>query len=208
MCWELSWTEYEKGWLTKPSPISQNDRTNTILSPRFCISEQHGNQQQKFRVIGDLTKSQVNQAAQASDTYCPQDLDMFMVLARLQHRYGAKKLRMWSVDFSNAYKTIGLNKASREAAHICFTNPTSGRPYKARVLVQPFGSRRAPANWGRVVTFLQFVARELLLVNTGAFVDDAFGVKEDRIATSGFLLFKQLCDLIGPHVYEEGPTTS
>ena len=120
-----------------------------------------------------------------------------MVLSRLRHMYGAKKLRMWSVDFPNAYKTIELNKASREAAHVCFINPTNGRPCKARVLAQPFGSRRAPANWGRVLTSLQFVARELLLVNTGSFADDVFGVEARRIAASGFWAFKQLCDLIG-----------
>ena len=104
---------------------------------------------------------------------------------------------MWSVDFSNAYKTIGINKESEEAAHICFINPTNNRPYKARVLVQPFGSRRAPANWGRVVTFLQFVAGEILRVTTGAFVDDVFCVESHRIAMSGFWAFKQLRLLIG-----------
>ena len=104
---------------------------------------------------------------------------------------------MWSVDFSNAYKTIELNKDPEEASHICFSNPTNNRPYKARVLAQPFGSRRGPANWGRVVTFLQFSAGELLRVTTGAFVDDVFCVESHRLAMSGFRAFKQLCLLIG-----------
>ena len=120
-----------------------------------------------------------------------------MVLARLQHKYGAQKLRMWSVDFPNAYKTIGLNKESEEVAHVCFINQTNGRPYKARVLAQPFGSRRAPANWGRVVTFLQFVAGEVLRVTTGAFADDVFCVESHRVAMSGFWAFEKLCLLIG-----------
>ena len=92
---------------------------------------------------------------------------------------------------------IGLNQAPREASYISFINPNNNKPYKARFLVQPFGSRRAPANWGRVVTFLQFVACELLYVTTGAFADDVFCVESHRIATSGFWAFKQLCEITG-----------
>ena len=171
--------------------------TFTVLSPRFCIAEQHGKQEPKYRVIDALTKSHVNLTVGASDTYCPQDLDTFMVLARLQHLYGARNLRIWSVDFSNEYKTIGLDEASREVSHICLANPTNERVYKARILAQPFGSRRAPSNWGRVVTVLQFVSGEALHVSTGAFVDDVFCVESCRLAVSGFWAFKQLCGLVG-----------
>ena len=94
-------------------------------------------------------------------------------------------------------QTIGLDEASEDSAHICFINPANNRPYKALVLVQPFGSRRAPSNWGRVVTFLEFVAGEILHVATGSFVDDVFCVESHRLAMSGFWAFKQLCELIG-----------
>ena len=93
-CWEKSSIEHQKGWLSRPTPVTQNDRTNTIMSPRFCISEQHGTQEPKYRVIGDLSKSKINATVGASDTYCPQDLDTFMVLARLRRKYGASNLRM------------------------------------------------------------------------------------------------------------------
>ena len=156
-CWEMSVEEYEKGWMSKPTPATQRDRTFTALSPRFPIDEKRGNQKPKYRAIGDLTKSHVNLTVGASDTYCPRDLDTFMVLARLQHKYGASNLRMWPLGFSNAYKTIGTNEASKDVSHICLLSPTNKRLRNARVLVQPFGSRRAPASWGRVVTFLQFL---------------------------------------------------
>ena len=98
-CWDMSPAEYKKGWLSKPTPDSQHDRTFTILSPRFCIAEQHGTQQMKYRVIDDLAKPQVNQTVEMNETYRPQDLDTFMVVARLQHLFGAQQLRMWSADF-------------------------------------------------------------------------------------------------------------
>ena len=70
-CWEMSVLEHQKGWLSRPTPVTQNDRTNTIMSPRFCISEQHGTQAPKYRVIDDLSKSKVNATVGTHDTYCP-----------------------------------------------------------------------------------------------------------------------------------------
>ena len=81
--------------------------------------------------------------------------------------------------------------------HICRFNPKNKRMYKARVLAQPFGSRRSPANWGRVVTFLQFVAGGILHVSTCAFAYDVFCVESRRLEMSGFRAPKQLCELIG-----------
>ena len=104
---------------------------------------------------------------------------------------------MWPLDFSNAYKTIGLTKASDDAAHVCFINPVGKRPYKARALVHPLGSRMAPENWGRVVTFFQFVDAELLQVTTGDFADGVLCVESHRLAMSGFWAFKKLCQVVG-----------
>ena len=53
-------------------------------------------------------------------------------------------------------------------------NPFNNRPYKSRILAQPFGSRRAPANWDRVATFIQFVALKLLCLAVGALVEDVY----------------------------------
>ena len=71
------------------------------------------------------------------------------------------------------------------------------RPYKSRILAQPFGSRRAPSNWGRVVSFLQFLARMLLSLAVGACVDDVFFFESSLLVRSGFRAFKRLCALLG-----------
>ena len=111
-CWGPTQTEYSKGWLSGPKLVTKFDKSNAILSPRFCIRERHGVQEVKYRVIDDLTKSRVNIAVEMADTYFPQDIDTFMVIARLNHTYGAENLRMWSVDFPNAYKNISLGESS------------------------------------------------------------------------------------------------
>ena len=145
-----------------------------ILPPRFRISEQHGDQEPKYRIIGDLSRSMANQVVYMSDTYCPQDIDSFVAMVRILSHAGASDLRLWPLDFHNDYKTISLHMDSRDAAHICSAHPVTNKPYTAEILVQPAGSRRDPSNWGRVVTFIQFIARELLTLVVGDFVDDVF----------------------------------
>ena len=84
-----------------------------------------------------------------------------------------------------------------EAGRIFSINPLDNRPYKSRILAQPFGSRRAPANWGRVVTFLQFSARVLPSLVVGAYAGDVFLRREQLPRTIGFLAFKRLFSLLG-----------
>ena len=116
----MSHGEFRMGWLSEPTPVTESDLNSTIPSPRFCISEHHGIQEQKFRLIGDLTKSNVNKTVEMSETYCPHGLDSFVALTRLQHVNGAEGLKQWSVDFPHAYKTIALHPSSAVAAHIFF----------------------------------------------------------------------------------------
>ena len=175
-----------------PTPVTEFDKKSTILSPRVCISEHHGLQGPKFRLIDDLTESNVNKTVQMSEKYCPQGLDSFVASKRIQHSNGAVGLKQWPVDFSHAYKTIATHPSSAEAAHICFLNPAGNWPYKCRMLAQPFRSRRAPSNWGRVVAFLQFLARVLLSLAVGAYVEDAFCSDSNYLVRSGFWAFRRL----------------
>ena len=64
----LSWEEFRKGWLSEPTPVSGSDLDNDIRSPRFCIAEHRGIQEPKFRLIEDLTKSNINKTVQMSET--------------------------------------------------------------------------------------------------------------------------------------------
>ena len=126
----------------------------------------------------------------------PQGLDTFSALARIHHVNGAKALKQWSVDFPHAYITIALGPSSSEAANICFPNPAHSRPYKCKTPAQPFGNRRAPANRGRAVSFIQFLARRLLAMVARAYVDDVFFSESSFVVRSGFRASKRLCGLL------------
>ena len=99
--------------MSEPTPVAKTDLDSTILSPRFCIAEHHGIQEPKFRLIDDLTKSNVNKTVQMSETYCPQGVDSFVALTRIQHVNGDVDLKQWSVDFPHSYKTIALTPPRR-----------------------------------------------------------------------------------------------
>ena len=179
------------------APATHSDITHTVTSPSFCIAEQHGLQEPKYRVIDGLSRPHANSTAETADAYFPQDLDTLVAHVRTLAKLGGSDFKAWSVDFSNAYKTIGLHESSVGAATVCFVNPTTNAPYKARILVQPFGSRRAPANWGRVVAFIQFLASELLTLTVGTFAGDVYCAEPASLAQSGFWAFKQLAGLLG-----------
>ena len=63
--------EFHKERLSEPVPATESDRANTVLPPRFCIPEQNGLQQKKYRLVDDLTKSLVSGDVETSKTYRP-----------------------------------------------------------------------------------------------------------------------------------------
>ena len=75
--------------------------------------------------------------------------------------------------------------------------PLTKPPYKARILAHPFGSCRAPSNWGRVVARIQFLARELVALTVGAFADDGYCAAPTPLATGGFWSPRRIAGLLG-----------
>ena len=172
---------YANGRPPHPTTVADWGVRNTALSPRYCISDKQAMQAAEFRLIDDISRPKVNETVSASDTYSPQHIGRFAALARLQRRAGEGNLKMRSVDFAHAYKTSGLRLESSIAAYVRIVAPSSARHQKARTLAQPSGSKRASANWARVVTFLQFLVHELLRLTVGAYVDDVFCIDANSI---------------------------
>ena len=183
---------FRKGWLSEPAPATGHDRSRTVLPPRFCIREQRGLHQPKYRLIDDIAKSLLNGAVQTSEIYYPKDLDSPVALSRLRTIHGAHHLRAWSHDSSHAYKTLALHPVSFEAAYICFTNPGGNRPCKSRILAQPFCSRRGPRELDRAVAFVQFIAFRLLHIAVGATSEDVYCADIAKLPKSIPLAPKQL----------------
>ena len=202
-CWDLSLIEHKKGWISRPARVSLLDLKTRILSPRFCISETHGLSATKFRLIGDFARSWVDQITSLSDTYRPQTSDYLLALFRLQAIQGGSGLKVRSVDFTNAYKTIPVHRGPSDVSCIMLFNPVGGFIYRASVIAQPFGSRSAPKNWGRVITRLQFLSARLLRLNVGGYFDDVFAGEPAAFVNSGFLAFKDLTAILEFHTSDK-----
>ena len=196
-CWANTLDDEARGWLEDLRPLSPWDAANRLVSPRFAIWQSSGGQV-KARVIDDFSVSQINQSVDASDTYRPENLDALASLARLQHQLQpSEPLSAWSLDFAHAYKNLGVDTASADVSSIVVWNPRERRTYIARMRTQPFGSSRAPASWGRVVSLLQRAVTQLLLTPILLYVDDVFSAEPSRTAWSAFTCTKKFFAMCG-----------
>ena len=119
-------------------------------------------------------------------------------------------LRAYSEDFSHAYKTVGIPIAQSKCATIVLA-PPSGPPHFATLRTQPFGSSRAPANWARVTSFIQYVLKRAFSVAVCVYVGDVFAVEPLDTVESAHEAFTTLCELLGFALSEgksQKPTTS
>ena len=76
---------------------------------------------------------------------------------------------------------------------------------------QPFGSRRAPANWARVTQFVVFVPKRVFRVWLGVYVDGLFCLEPDAAIESARHFIEELRALLGMEIAldkEVAPTFS
>ena len=196
-CWGRKILEASMGWVTQPVPLDDIVLDRIPLSPRFAIEEQHGAGKLKVRVIDDFKASQVNDLLGMVDTSVPETLDVFLAMLLTQgHHNPTADLSAFSVDFAHAYKQVGIAEAQADFATVVLADH-AGVPHVASLKTQPFGSRRAPANWGRIATFFQFIMRVLFHMWVGVYVDDVFACEPSSLAEEAFALVKEVADILG-----------
>ena len=105
-------------------------------------------------------------------------------------------LLAFSVDFRHAYKNIPMCRLQGDFARIA-VSPPHGEPLMAELRTQPFGARRAPANWGRVTAFAQWVLAKFCFVFLAKYVDDCFTTEPAGACHSAFETVKSVCGLLG-----------
>ena len=88
----------------------------------------------------------------------------------------ARHLQSFVLDFAHAYRHVGVASHRLDFATILLCD-LQGNATVASLMTQPFGSSRAPANWARATSFVQFVLLELFNTRLGIYVDDCFGAE-------------------------------
>ena len=81
----------------------------------------------------------------------------------------------------------------------------------AHLNTQPFGSRRAPANWGRLTQFVAFVLTKIYRIWVGLYADDVFCVEPEGTIAPAKSAIKSLREVLGMGIdpdKEVGPAVS
>ena len=196
-CWSKTLLETEAGWLTEPVDVTPAMMGAVPLTPRYAISEQHGNSARKIRLIDDFRASGINSIITTEDANIPDALDVFMAIASyFALAVPGCDLLCATADFAHAYKHIPILEDQREFATILLAPPTG--PLKAATLrTQPFGARRAPTNWPRVTLFLKWAMLVFSGTAISIYVDDVFVVEPAETIESACRGFRELCAILG-----------
>ena len=130
------------------------------------------------------------------------DLDAFLATSQVRAKtLAGRTFRAFPLDFPHAYKHVGVAADQHDSAAIILRGP-AGAPHMATHRAQPFGSRRAPANWDRATAFLQCALRRLFAVWMGVFAGDCFCAEPGGAVASAPSSVKAMCKLLGPTLAE------
>ena len=160
-CWAKTLEEIKAGWASEPVPINDAILGAIPLTPRFAAQGKKG---AKIRLIDDFSASGINDIVATIDTDVPENLDAMLALSNFYYKLNPDvSLQAFSVDFQHAYKNVPMCRHQGEFAQILLS-PPEGELLVAELRTQPFGARRAPANWGRVTAFSQWILADFCCV--------------------------------------------
>ena len=147
-CWAKSMDELSKNWITTPAEITDDVLREIPLTPRFAIREQHGLGPEKIRLIDDCKISDLNKTLELFETSVPDSLNVALSMARTHSlTWRQLTLQLVIVDFSHAYKHIGIDQGRQFYAHIALLSPT-GIPMHCKLNTQPFWELKSPRKLG------------------------------------------------------------
>ena len=167
------------------------------ITPGFARRGRVGASQEKTRLIDDFRASGVNETVSTVETDVPDTIDAALALASLYERLQpGLELNSFAVAFKNAYKNIPIPLDQQGMATIILA-PPEGPPMKATLRAQPFGARRAPANWARITAFLRWALERFFNINLLVYVDDCFAVEPVSTIGSAFRVVRGFFALLG-----------
>ena len=196
-CWEKSLKEVEAGWLSTPVPITTELAETKQLSSRFAIVKRRAGGTDKVRFVGDLRASAVNETLTMHDTAVPDSLDVFFAISSyFRLLQPGCPIKAGSVDFPDAYKSVGICEGQEEFSSV-LSGPPSGPLLVSRLRAQPFGSARAPANWGRVTALLKWILAKFFGIGLSVFVEDCFIIVPAETCEGAFARINEIIELRG-----------
>eukprot|EP00438_Fugacium_kawagutii_P030337 Skav223220 [mRNA] locus=scaffold2231:82321:89075:+ [translate_table: standard] len=164
------------------------------ISAAFCFSVC---QSDKVRRCEDFRRSFLNQTVHVTDAPHHDDVGTFVHLIH-EHAVRGLSAQVWAQDLDGAYRQFPLRDV---ATAYCILQLPQG-PLLLRHHSLSFGAVASVWAFNRCADSLCFLARRLLQVCVGHFVDDFIGVESADMATSGFDTFSTLFRLLALNMKE------
>lgn len=171
-----------------------------VVSRRFPIWEHHGSAgRRKCRNIDEMSESLVNATVEDYETYVPRGIEHILALIRhLQVRFGlGVQLEGFTADFKAAYRQVAVSPSQYKFQGVAWWDCLRATVMIGVLTALPFGARRAPANWGRLVLLLMTIAWHHFSLLVLDYVDDVNGVEPHFSAESARQTWVELVSLLG-----------
>lgn len=179
--------ELDSGLMLGPWEASSVPSWVTVISRRFPIWEHHGEQsERKCRNIDEMSESLLNSTVEDFETYIPHGIEHILALVRVLQQVFSTEVKMagYTADFKAAYRQIAVCPQQHRFQGIAWWDCKRGQVVVGVLTALAFGSRRSPANWGRLVSMLMTIARHHLALLVLDYVGDVNSVEPHFCAES------------------------
>ena len=163
--------------------------TNEDIYVAFCFSVK---QEDKIRRCEDYRRSFHNSTIEAYDSVPHDDIQKHVELARAYSQQSSL-CKFWAQDLSSAYRQFPVKHP--EDCYTVLNTPSGPLLFRHRAL--PFGSSASVWSFNRAADALTFLARRMLLVTTGHYVDDWAAAEQDSTVDSGYTAFEAIFQCLG-----------
>lgn len=193
-------------WWPRPAVGFSGDQTllplpSDNITSSFCFAVV---QSDKVRRCEDFKRSGVNSTLVLHDTPHHDDIPVFVELLRAQHGLGLQP-ELWAQDLHGAYRQLGLRDPSDA---FCVLMTPAG-PVLLQHHALGFGATASVSGFCRFADSICYLARRLMAILTGHYVDDFIGAELALNAPNSFHAFADVFRSLGLRMKEskalEGP---
>jgi hypothetical protein len=160
----------------------------------FCFSVK---QSDKIRRCEDFRRSGHNMTIKTGDTPHHHDVQTFAALARAYPEH-AELPHVWAQDLNGAYRQFPVKDPCE---CLCVLQTPEG-PLILRHFALSFGATASVWSFNRSADAMTFLARRLLGIAIGHYVDDFIAIEPHNLAASSFQQFTRFSRLLGLRMKE------
>ena len=146
-----------------------------------------------------MSESNINSTVEDYETYSPKGIEHVMALVVLLRGMFGDDVGLlgWTADFKAAYRQVACNPSEYPDLGIAWWDCCTNSFMVGILSALAFGSRRAVANWGRVILLLMTIGWHHFCLLTLDYVDDVNSIEPSFSAESGRISWHFLVELVG-----------